>query len=59
MGDERIVFSEKDVHTALGKVNTALGKIKRRKSTGPDELCGKVLKECQLQLQCNTNVCVC
>ena len=40
--DEKIVFTEKEVNIALSKVNP-------RKPLGPDQLCGKVIKECWLQ----------
>ena len=41
--DERIVITEIEVNNELAKINT-------RKAAGPDLLCGKVLKECRLQL---------
>ena len=48
IGHIMIVFIEKKVNIALSKVNC-------RKSSGPDQLCDKVIKECQLHLfPCDT-----
>ena len=41
--DRRIVFTEQEVCTALSKTNA-------KKASGPDHLCGKVLKVCCQQL---------
>ena len=43
MSGERIIFTEAEVNSALSKINP-------RKATGPDGLCGKILKECRIQL---------
>lgn len=42
-GDEKIIISESEVDKHLGK-------IKPNKAAGPDNMCGKVLKECRKQL---------
>ena len=41
--DNRIIFDEKEVCTALNKIDT-------KKASGPDKICGKVIKSCSRQL---------